>query len=155
MPFPIMLAISHLWNTEFSGFYDGETPCGLIYLAHNRKIVFIMFFAIEKSLRSRGYGSAILQEIRKKYPGKKIIVSIEPCDEEAGDLGLRKRRKAFYMHNKYKETGYRIKLGGMAQELLIWNGEFVKKELRSFLALYSNGMLWPKIWKEIEMGTTE
>ena len=92
---------------------------------------------------------------KEKNPDKKIIVSIEPCDEEAGDLGLRKRRKAFYMHNKYKETGYRIKLGGMAQELLIWNGEFVKKELRSFLALYSNGMLWPKIWKEKKTGAIE
>ncbi len=147
MPFPMMIAMSKLWNTQFLGFYDGDTVCGFVYLAQNSKIVFVMFLAVDKSLRSKGYGSAILQEIKNKYPDKKLIISIEPCDDNAPDNELRKRRKAFYMRNGYKETRYMMKLNGVVQEIIITNGDFVKKEFRSFFAFYSNGTMWPRIWE--------
>ena len=150
MPFPLMVAMSKLWNTDFLGFYEEDTLCGFIYLAHNRKIVFVMFFAVDAALRSKGFGSAILQEIQKKYPTKKIIISIEPCDEAAPDIEIRKKRKAFYLRNGYKETGYMIKLAGVVQEIIIANGEFNKSQFKRFFALYSNGTMWPHIWKEAE-----
>lgn len=148
MPFPVMVAISKLWNTQFFGFYDGDVPCGFIYLASIGKIVFVMFFAVDKCLRSKGYGSSILQQMKKKYPYKKIIVSIEPCDDSAPDIALRKRRKSFYMRNGYKETGYMMRLNGVVQEILINNGEFDEKQFRAFLAVYSNGIMHPRIWKQ-------
>ena len=150
MPFPMMVAMSKLWNTQFLSFYDGDTPCGFVYLALNRKIVFIMFLAVDKNLRSKGYGSAILGEIAKKYPDKKIVISIEPCDEASADIELRKRRKAFYIRNGYEETGYMVKLSGVVQEIIITQGTFNKQEFRSFFALYSNGTMWPKIWEKTE-----
>ena len=148
MPFPMMVAMSKLWHTQFLSFYDGDTLCGFVYLARSRKIVFIMFLAVDARLRQKGYGSAILREIKSKYPDKKIIVSIEPCDDGAPDLTVRERRKAFYRKNGYRETGYRMKLGGVEQEILITGGDFVKKEFRAFFALYSNGTMWPKIWEQ-------
>ena len=72
MPFPMMVAMSKLWNTQFFSFYDGDVPCGFIYLASIGKIVFVMFFAVDKALRSKGYGSAILQDIKNKYPEKRL-----------------------------------------------------------------------------------
>ena len=101
-----------------------------------------------ETLQSKGYGSAILHEIRSRYPDKKIIVSIEPCDAMAPDLALRARRKAFYSRNGYRETGYRMRLSGVEQEILICNGEFDKRKFRLFFALYSNGTVWPKIWRQ-------
>ncbi len=148
MPFPMMVAMSKLWNTQFLGFYDGDIACGCIYLASVGKTVFVMFFAVDKCLRSKGYGSYILQQVRNKYPEKKIIVSIEPCDDSAPDIALRKRRKSFYMKNGYKETGYMMKLNGVEQEILITNGTFEKKEFRFFFLFYSNGIMWPKIWEQ-------
>ena len=150
MPFPLMVAMSKLWNTDFFGFYEEDTLCGFIYLAHNRKIVFVMFFAVDAALRSKGFGSAILQEIQKKYPTKKIIISIEPCDETAPGIEIRKKRKAFYLRNGYKETGYMIKLAGVVQEIIIANGEFNKSQFKRFFVLYSNGTMWPRIWKQSE-----
>ncbi len=148
MPFPLMVAMSKLWNTQFWSFYDHNTLCGFAYLAHSGKIVFVMFLAVEQSLRSKGYGSAILQEIQGRYPDKKIIVSIEPCEDAAPDIEVRKRRKEFYLRNGYRETGYQIKLSGVVQDVLVANGEFKKGEFRLFLALYSCGTLWPRIWRK-------
>ena len=151
MPFPMMVAMSKLWNTQFFAFYDGDIPCGFIYLASNRKIVFVMIFAVEKCFRSMGYGSSILQQIEKMYPNKKIIISIEPCDDNVSDIELRKKRKSFYIRNGYEETGYMMKLNGAVQEIIIKNGEFTKKEFRLFFAFYSFGSMYPKIWKEIKV----
>lgn len=147
MPFPMMVAMSKLWNTQFLSFYDDDTLCGFVYFATNRKLVFVMFFAVAEKLRSKGYGSTILQKIHNRYPNKKIVVSIEPCDTDAPDLEIRKRRKAFYLRNGYKETGYMLKLNRVVQEIIITGGCFVKKEFRTFFTLYSNGTMWPKIWK--------
>ncbi len=146
MPFPLMIAMSKLWNTQFFGFYDGDSPCGLIYFAVNRKLVFIMFLAVDEKLRSKGYGSAILQELQKKYPNKKIIVSIEPCAEETSDFEIRRKRKAFYLRNNFKETSYKMRLNGVEQEILVANGMFSKREFQCFFALYSNFTIYPKIW---------
>lgn len=148
MPFLAMATMSKLWHTDFLEFYDGDTLCGFVYLAHNRKLVFIMFLAVDKILRSKGYGSAILHEIQRRYSDEKIIVSIEPCDADGPDLALRARRKSFYSRNGYRETGYRMRLSGVEQEILICNGQFDKREFRRFLALYSNGTVWPKIWRQ-------
>lgn len=147
MPFPMMVAMSKLWNTDFLCFYDNDVLCGFIYLAHNRKMVFVMFFAVDEKLRSKGYGSAILEEVRNRYPDKKIIISIEPCEDGAADIAVRRKRKEFYLRNGYKETGYFIKLSGVVQEIIIANGEFSKREFRAFFAVYSNGTMWPRIWK--------
>lgn len=59
----------------------------------------------------------MLQKISKKYPNKKIIVSIEPCDNSSPDLKIRKMRKSFYLKNGYQETGYKIKLNGVVQDI--------------------------------------
>ncbi len=147
MPFPLMVAMSKLWNTEFWGFYDNGLPCGLIYLATGRDTVFVMFLAVDRPLRSKGYGRAILRQMRARYPDKKMIVSIEPCSGNSPGLALRKRRKAFYLRNGYAETGYQMRLGGVEQEILIANGSFSTREFRLFLALYSFGAACPRIWR--------
>lgn len=109
-------------------------------------MVFIIFLAVDESLRSKGYGSAILTQIKNRYPDKTIIVTIEPCDENAPDIEIRKRRKAFYKRNGYGETGYMVKLSGVVQEVMIANGEFDKNKFLLLFVLYSNGTVWPKIW---------
>lgn len=64
MPFWMMIAMSKLWNTKFFSFYDNEKLCGFLYLAVQLRQVFVMFFAVDKELRSKGYGSEILNELK-------------------------------------------------------------------------------------------
>jgi len=105
-----------------------------------------MFFAVDKELRSKGYGSEILNQLKKLYPMKKVIVSIGHND--ASKTEEQERRKRFYLSNGFKETGYLIRMSGVEQEILVRDGQFSKARFRAFLALYSMGTLWPKIWKK-------
>ncbi|HHV30342.1 MAG TPA: GNAT family N-acetyltransferase [Clostridium sp.] len=146
MPFWMMVLMSKLWNTKFLSFYDNDKLCGFIYFAVQFKQVFVMFFAVDKELRSKGYGREILNELKKLYPMKKVIVSIEHSNTDKTEE--QERRKRFYLNNGFEETGYLIRMNGVEQEILVRNGKFNKAKFRAFLAFYSNGTLWPKIWKE-------
>ena len=147
MPFWMMNLMSCLWNTEFLAFSDQKTPCGLVYMATIGKQTFIMFLAVDEPLRSKGYGCQILTRIRTLHPDNKIIVSIEPCHEDAADIAIRLRRKDFYCRNGYQESGYRMKLSGTEQEILLQNGTFDMHQFKRFFMLYSNFTVIPKIWK--------
>ncbi len=150
MPFWLMLIMGKLWNTKFLALRDGDAVCGFVYMAMTRRLIFIMFLAVDETVRSQGYGSRILTEVQSLYPGRKIIVSIERCDVEAKDLEQRMSRKRFYLMNGYMETGYLLKLAGVEQEILVANGAFSKREFRWFFIMYSNGTMYPKIWKANE-----
>lgn len=147
MPFALMMIMSCLWNTQFYAYYDKKNLCGLVYMATLGKQTFIMFIAVDAKLRSKGYGSSILNTIQAMYPKNTILVSIEPVDERAENKGQRLKRKNFYVRNGYQETGYFMKLAGQEQEILIKNGTFNKGKFIAFMAAYSCCAAIPKIWE--------
>ena len=147
MPFAFMVILSCLWTTQFYAFYDEETLCGLVYMATLGKQNFIMFLAVDEKLRSKGYGSSILNTIQYMHQKNKLILSIEPCDEEMKNNEQRLKRKHFYIRNGYKETGYFMKLAGQKQEILIKNGSFHKGRFIAFMTAYSCFAAVPKIWE--------
>ncbi len=147
MPFWLMLALAKTKSTDFLAFYDGDTLCGFVYLAAVKDLAFVMFFAVDETLRSKGYGEKILEQVQSIHPDRKIIISIERCDEPAEDREQRLRRKRFYLRNGYAETGYFLEMGNKAQEIFIKNGTFQPKEFFLFFLKYSNGTVRPKIWR--------
>lgn len=86
MPFPLMVAMSWLWNTQFLSFAREGRTQGFVYLARGMGMVFVMFLAVDGELRGQGCGSAILAQVRRRNPGRRIVVTIEPCDADAPDL---------------------------------------------------------------------
>lgn len=147
MPFLLMLIMSYLNSTQFVSFRDGDTICGFVYMATIKKITFVMFFAVDEHIRSKGYGSHILSKIQSLYPDNKIIITIERCDSNVKNIDERLRRRRFYLNNGYIQTGYMVKLGNQEQEILMKNGEFNKREFILFFLKYSNLTMLPKVWR--------
>lgn len=145
MPFWMMFLMAKINNTEFLSFYDKDTLCGFVYLSAIKNITFIIYLAVDSDIRSKGYGSSILTEIRSMYQDNKMILYIDRCDNMAKDSGQRVRRKNFYINNGYEETGYLVNSTKEMQEILIKNGKFDKEEFLQFFKAYSNGTMKPKI----------
>lgn len=148
MPFLMMVLLTKITHTDFLAFYDKDTLCGFVYSATINNITFIMFLAVDKSIRSKGYGSKILEKMQNLYPNNKIVISIERCDVDAMNITDRIRRKKLYLKNGYIDTGYLIELSKIEQEIIIKNGTFDKYELYNFFIKYSNGTMKPRIWKK-------
>ncbi|TVP14724.1 GNAT family N-acetyltransferase [Shewanella sp. KCT] len=113
----------------FSVLYDGGKWIGLIYLTQYRDIVFVQFLAVTASIRSKGYGSKVMDALGDLYPEKRMVLNIEEVNEQARNYQQRIKRKAFYEKNGFISTGYLVKEPDQMQEMLIRGGIISKKEI--------------------------
>ena len=99
---------------------DGKTFVGEMIVVFYKDLVLLDYFAIEKRLQSKGYGTQAIKLLKEKFVGKKIIIEIE-SPRVYNDLD-KKRRKAFYLRNGFTEQGYLINLFGVEMEVLTIGG---------------------------------
>ena len=127
---------------EFWAFFDEETFCGFSNSISHSDITNIVYFAVVPELRSRGYGSKILQAIRKQHPDTRIIVDIEVEEDskDAEELKRRNRRREFYQRNGFDASPVDYVWQGEHYRLLSAGGTVTEKEFRDF---------WKEILKDI------
>ena len=96
---------------DLTAFMDGDTFCGFTASATAGNMHFLLFFAIPEDLRGRGYGSAILSQLRQNY--EVVTLNVELLDETAPHSPQRLQRFAFYQKNGFFDTGYHVwEVGG-------------------------------------------
>ena len=103
------ISFSELFNDfdgacEVMAALEGNLFVGLTVLLTYEDITHILYMAVEEDLRSRGYGSRMLELIRKHYPGQKIIADVERLEEDAKNEPQRESRITFYRKNGYRFT---------------------------------------------------
>ena len=125
-------------RAEFLQFTEDGKFIGLAYMIVRGSVAFLLYFAVDASRRNSGYGSAILDSIRRKYDGKDVVLLIESLHEECDNLDIRIRRKGFYLRNGFRDTGLiQSSCGGEANyEILNTKEQFSEEAYRSMLADY-------------------
>jgi GNAT superfamily N-acetyltransferase len=135
---PIKHLLDNKIKREFWAFFDGDLFCGFSNSITHGSITNIVYFAVVPELRSRGYGSKILQAIREKHPDARIVVDIEVEEDskDAEELERRNRRRKFYTRNGFDASPVDYVWQGEHYRLLSAGGTVTEKEFRDF-------------WKEI------
>ena len=143
---PIKHLLDNKIKREFWAFFDKEDGandaapkfCGFSNSISHGDITNIVYFAVEPELRSRGYGSQILQAIRRQHPDTRIVVDIEVEEDskDAEELERRNRRREFYTRNGFNASPVDYVWQGEHYRLLSAGGTITEKEFRDF-------------WKEI------
>lgn len=125
-------------QTEFLQFTEDGVFIGLAYMIVRGNVAFLLYFAVDDSKRNKGYGSAILEVIRKRYGGKDVVLLIESLHEECGNMDIRIRRKGFYLRNGFRDTGLiQSSYGGEANyDILNTRDQFSKDAYMNMLANY-------------------
>lgn len=118
MSFEEMFAYAAVADTEVLGIFDQDRALGFAMLLKNSSCAFIILLALDRSVRSQGYGSAALQSLIKRYPDRQLAVDFEELDARAENSAQRLRRKSFYLRNGFHETGRFTLLDGARFELL-------------------------------------
>lgn len=155
---PIKHLLDDKIKRDFWAFFDKEdggnhgevgkeiaaTPmfCGFSNSITHGSITNIVYFAVEPELRSRGYGSQILQAIRRQHPDTRVVVDIEVEEDSknAEELERRNRRRDFYQHNGFGSSPVDYVWQGEHYRLLSAGGTVTEKEFRDF---------WKEILKDI------
>ena len=143
---PIKHLLDNKIKREFWAFFNkdnGENAaapkfCGFSNSITHGSITNIVYFAVVPELRSRGYGSQILQVIREQHPDTRIVVDIEVEEDskDAEELERRNRRHDFYLRNGFGSSPVDYVWQGEHYRLLTAGGTVNEKEFRDF-------------WKEI------
>ena len=147
LPFPALVALAKFWNTDFWAFYDHDRFCGFICNARDGQWVYVMFLATDAQLRSKGYGSAILQDTLACHAGKNVVLSYLAVDEAAEDYAERLRRRDFYAANGFTDTGYAMEMNGAKLDVVA-NTDCNMEEFEQFFKNYSQGIMKTKLWKK-------
>lgn len=112
--------------------YCEDGFCGFVCILEWADIVHIIYFAVEENLRGRGLGSEILRAVHQAGPQKRVIVDIEEPDSSAPNHEQRIKRKAFYLHNGYRETDIRYRWLGTDYVILSHGGNMTEEEFGRF-----------------------
>lgn len=125
----------------FNSIYDADNWLGLIYTTEHslwqrvdhkvehKEVVFVHFFAISDSIRSGGYGSKVLDSLKAKHLGKRVILNVENLDEQESNYAQRVKRRAFYEKNGFVSSGYVIEDSNEQLDMLVYGGSINKAEI--------------------------
>ena len=127
---------------DFLAVLDDEKFVGLASAAMQGDVVIMLYLAISDAVRGKGYGSAVLQAVQKKYAGKRIILNIEEMDEQAANYAQRVKRKAFYQKNGFEILDYKVREVSTTYDMMSCGGYVSKTEYEEVMALYTGKVLY-------------
>ena len=139
---PMKQLLDNKIKREFWAFFDEDSFCGFSNSISHGDITNIVYIAVKPELRCRGYGSQILQAIRRQHPNTRIVVDIEVEEDskDAEELERRNRRRDFYQRNGFDAAPVEYHWQGEHYRLLSAGGTITEKEFRDF---------WKKILKNV------
>lgn len=101
-------------GVDLRAWFDAETLAGMTYTIESPTMVWLLYLAVDDSVRSRGYGSSILAHVRRAAAGRVVVLEIEPLDEASPNIDQRRRRLLFYERNGFTLTGDTIHEGAQS-----------------------------------------
>ena len=137
-------------SVDFLAYYDGDLFCGISYTVCNNGLVFVLYLAVNDKIRSKGYGSAILQCIKQRFSNKALVLNIEPLCPNSDNYAQRVKRFEFYVKNGFFDTHYQISDSSDTYQILATTEQFSIKEYKSAIKQLSLGLYLPQIEKQID-----
>ena len=116
-PFWILKHSRKKGKAKLNAIIDKDKFIGMNYMVNCDDSFYLMYFAINKELRNKNYGSNVLQDLSEKYGT--IFLSIEKPKNE-----LSQRRKNFYLKNGFYETKKYCTESGVEYEILCNNKDY-------------------------------
>ena len=106
VPREALLQVAQSENGQLKIYKDGDTLCGFTFTIKDEVFTYLMFFAVNDTLQSKGYGSKIVQTFKAENSDRPILFAIEDPEEKgAENKEQRIRRRAFYEKNGFELTG--------------------------------------------------
>lgn len=106
---------------------EGESFIGLAVVANYLDLAYLFFFAINESLRGKGYGGKAIKELISLYNKKRLYLCAEEVDVSYLDYDNRKRREGFYIRNGFRNTKIAFTEVGVRYELFVLKGKEVSE----------------------------
>ena len=136
---------------DFCAVLDEGEFIGFTYTLESENFLYIIYLAVCEELRSKGYGSKILQGIKDKNPGRTITLCIEDMSKtDAPNYAQRLRRLKFYQSNGFGQLGMKINEVGVDLELLGTDNTVSYDEFMEMMKRFLGKIYFKFIYKEMK-----
>ncbi|KRK48482.1 GNAT family N-acetyltransferase [Secundilactobacillus kimchicus] len=142
IPYSWLKSLAHRAIVDFLAYYDDHQFVGFTYTITHHDVSYLFFLAVNDQVRSKGYGSQILQELDHQHPLNRIILMVEPLDSTAINSHQREARLAFYTKNGFHRTGITTVEQGVTYDMLSKRGNVTAMEYRQLIKSFT-GWLFP------------
>ena len=141
IPIWVLGLLSMQRNVNFHAWYDNREFCGITYTIESEKMIFLLYFAVNAQRRSKGYGSRIIQELKRSAGGREIILNVEKPDRSAENHAQRVQRIAFYEKNGFYQSDFDLHIEGTDYLVFSTNAAADKTEFIRILRKYHIGKI--------------
>ena len=117
-PFSIILSMMKERRTDLWIIRKNGRFAGFASTVNSPDLVLLDYFAVCKSLRGQGVGSAAMKEILDQYAPRGVLVEIESTCIPSDNPEERENRKRFYVNCGMTPLGTEVDLFGIRMELL-------------------------------------
>ena len=117
-PFSIILSMAKEGRTDLWIIRKNGRFAGLATTVNSPELVLLDYFAVCKSLRGQGVGSAAMRAILDRYAPRGVLVEIESTMIPSDNQQERENRKRFYVNSGMTPLGTEVDLFGIRMELL-------------------------------------
>lgn len=122
-------------NVDFWGLYANGEWFGLAYVVSDESVSYLFYFAVEESMRKKGFGSKSLQALKKKYSDRRFFIALEQLDEAAENYDERLKRRNFYLRNGLKPINCTIREATVIYDVM-GTGNIEPEEYESLMRNY-------------------
>ncbi len=141
-PWMWLMLKSKYRQADFMAFYDHEQFIGFAYVIHSHGMHYILYLAVNDQVRSRGYGSRIINAIRHLYPQDSLVLDVEQPNPQAANNQQRLRRMRFYRKNGFFPTPKLFKEEKVTFQVLATNKKINQQKVDKVFEWFS----WPLGW---------
>ena len=117
-PFSIILSMMKERRTDLWIIRKNGRFAGFASTVNSPELVLLDYFAVCKSLRGQGVGSAAMKLILDQYAPRGVLVEIESTMIPSDNQQERENRKRFYVNSGMTPLGTEVDLFGIRMELL-------------------------------------
>lgn len=131
-PFFVIVSMQKKGKTDVWYFEEQRKFVGLATTINSKNLILLDYLAIDKSMRSHGFGGQILHNLQSRYSGKGLLVEIESTRRNTADLSERNRRRSFYLSNGFQSMNVWVSLFKVEMELLGYNCQISYEDYFAF-----------------------
>lgn len=136
---------------DFYGIYEESQFIGLLYTVRHKDIVFLFYLAVSEGQRGNGYGSRVLEEVKRRFKGFRIILNIEELVEESENYRQQKKRKKFYVENGFEVADLKTKEKDVIYEMLYFGGNVSYEEYSGLMRNYLGNFIFKMYYEKINV----
>lgn len=136
LPSAEFLGVASKYGCLVYAAYDNGEMVGFTAIAPDDELgmAFLWFLAVDPDRRGGGYGSEIIDILKRKFPGSQLVLDMERVDDaSAPNTEQRRRRLRFYERNGFSRAMVGISYLGMNLEIMSTDPPFRLDDFRAML----------------------